>query len=293
MTTDHPGRILITGATGFIGGRLARALADDGWSVRATGRDARKLADLDHEGCEAAPCDLRDAGSVARICDGIDVVCHAGAYSSPWGSREDFLETNVQGTRNLLEACRRCGVRRCIYLSSPSVTSGDGDIENEDETAVPPRRAISAYSHSKRLAEDEVVKVSQSSLETVVLRPKAVFGPGDTAILPRLLRAASQNRLRQIGSGNNLVDLTHVDNVVHAIRLAMERRGVQGRVFLITNDEHPSLWQVVRRVCRELGHNDQFGSMPYTVALTAATMMETRASILGGEPMLTRNTVKM
>ena len=287
----HSRRVLVTGATGFIGRHLVRALIENGDEVRCLGRNPGVLRELADGGAEIVEGDLRDADVVSRSCAGMECVCHLGALSSPWGRSQDFLSCNVQGTKHVLEGCVRRSVARCVYVSSPSVTSTASDVINQREDAPLSRRPISFYSHSKRLAEELVQRATSPNLETVILRPKAVFGPGDQSILPRLMRAAKGNRLRQIGSGENRVDLTYVANVVDAIRLAITKPEAAGQTFLITNDEHPRLWEVVRSVCRRLGYNDQFRSIPFRVAWTVAGAMEWRARFLGGEPLMTRYSV--
>lgn len=285
--------VLVTGATGFIGYRLALDLIASGIATRAIGRSSTRLQALAQHGCETMAADLRIPTEIREACRGIDVVCHLGALSAPWGRKEDFLACNVEGTRNVLEACRSESVGRCVYVSSPSVTSGAAHLLQQTEFAPFASPAISAYSHSKQLAEQIARTYIQQNLPVVILRPKAVFGPGDTSLLPRLLQSAAEGRLRPIGSGNNRVDLTYVDNVVHSIRLAMEADAALGKTYVITNDEHPLLWQVISDVCAALELPFRHRPIPYRVALAAATMFELRARISGKEPMLTRYAVKI
>ena len=122
----------------------------------------------------------------------------------------------------------------------------------------------------------------------MILRPKAMFGPGDQALLPRLIAAARQKRLPQIGDGRNLVDLTYVENVVHALLLAGESRAAVGKTYTITNDEHVPLWDVIRTVLKRLNLSTQLRQVPLSVALAAAVLMEMRAALTGKEPLLTR-----
>ncbi len=288
----RPGaQVLVTGATGFIGRHLVRSLVQRGDKVLAMGRNQARLDELRCIDCEVIRGDLRDAEQVEKACQGKTTVCHVGALSTPWGRWREFVGCNVVGTQNVLNACLANDVTRCVYISSPSVTSGRGDIVNQNETAAMPKRAISPYSLSKRMAEQLVTKIPFDRLETVVLRPKAVFGPGDDALLPRLARAAKIRRLRQIGSGRNRVDLTYVDNVVYAIERAIDCQQAAGKTFLITNDEHPVLWDVIRDVCRELGFHHNLRQIPSSIAYAAAAAMECRARLFGGEPLLTRYSV--
>jgi nucleoside-diphosphate-sugar epimerase len=218
----------------------------------------------------------------------MDAVFHVGALSSPWGRRSDFFEINEGGTANVLAGCQHHRVQRLIYVSSPSVVFDGRDHHNLGESAPYPRRFASIYSLTKKLGEDLVNQAAAGGLATVILRPKAIFGPGDTSLLPRLIAAARRGRLPQIGNGSNLVDLTYVDNVVHALLLALDAPAAVGRTYTITNGEHVPLWQVIRMVLRHLKLPTRLRRIPLRVALLGAAFMEARAAIYGGEPLLTR-----
>ena len=194
--------------------------------------------------------------AIHAACAGMDRVCHAGALSSPWGRRRDFFDTNVMGTGCVLAGCLSEGVRRLLYVSSPSVVFNGRDQENLTEQAPYPARFTSVYSETKKRGED-LIRVGGAAtggrLETVIVRPKAIFGPGDTALLPRLLAAARQNRLPQIGSGENRVDLTYVDNVVDGLLAALDLPKAPGKTYTLTNGELPRLWDIIRQVLRAAG----------------------------------------
>jgi 2-alkyl-3-oxoalkanoate reductase len=282
-------RVLVTGATGFLGGRLARNLATDRVTVRAIGRNLSALGELSRRGIETHGVDLRDRDAVAAACAGMDVVVHAGALSAPWGRRSDFFDANVDATEHVIDGCRRHGVSRLVHVSSPSVIFDGNDVVDATEDAPFPRRFLSLYALTKKLAEDAVR--GAATLETVIIRPKAIFGPGDTALLPRLLAAGRAGRLPQIGDGTNLVDLTYVDNVVHALRLAIARPDAAGRTFTITNGQPIRLWDVIRRMLAAAGCSIGRRRIPYPIAYAAAALMEARARLTGTEPLLTRYSV--
>jgi nucleoside-diphosphate-sugar epimerase len=280
-------RVLVTGATGFLGRRLAAALVEQGHQTRVLVRASNENdADI-AEGAEVWRGDLRDLASVNAACEGMEVVQHAGAISSPWGPQSEFFATNVGGTRAIVEGCRRNGVRRLIYVSSPSVVFDGQDQHNLTEAAPYPVTSVSVYTHTKKLGED-LVNAASGGLETVILRPKAIFGPGDRALLPRLLATARTGRLPMIGDGRNLVDLTYVDSVVEALRLAMTADAAVGKTYHITNDEHPLLWHLVRRILRELKLPPPRLRISLPAALAAAGAMEQVARVTGKEPTLTR-----
>lgn len=281
--------VLVTGATGFLGRRAVAALLTDGHRVRAVGRNASILAELEAMGAQVQCADLRDSAAMIAACENIDAVLHLGALSAPWGRTVDFHDINVAGTANVLSGCRQHRVRRIVAVSSPSVIfDGRDHLQANESTPFPPR-VMSVYSATKRMAEDLVHSAGTNGLETVILRPKAIFGPGDTTLLPRIVAAARAGRLPQIGDGENRVDLTYVDNVVEALRLSLQSEAA-GRTYFITNGESPKLWDVIRRVLTSLGIPPALRRVPYRMAYAAAALMELRGRLTGREPLLTRYT---
>ena len=282
-------RILVTGGTGFLGAHLARALLAGKHYVVISGRNFAQAQPLIEAGAIPIRADLADSEATIDSCRGVDAVCHVGALSSPWGRREEFFAANVSGTAAVIEGCRRHNVRRLVHVSSPSVLFDGRDHLNLTEAAPYPHRFVSEYSRTKKLAEDLVN--AATGVPAVILRPKAIFGPGDRALLPRLVAAARAGRLPQIGNGQNRVDLTYVDNVVRAILLALDSDAAVGKTYTITNDEHPLLWKVIRTVLMRLGIAPNLCRVPLSLALAAAAVMEWRAAFTHREPLLTRYAV--
>jgi 2-alkyl-3-oxoalkanoate reductase len=283
-------RLLVTGATGFLGKHLVAALRAEGCQVRGLGRAETACAQLTEMGVEVVRADLRDAAAVAKACKGIEIVQHVGALSAPWGRAADFYAINVQGTANVIAGCWQQRVSRLVFVSSPSVVFDGCDQTNVTEAAPYPAHHLAFYSKSKKLAEDLVNAASREGLATVIVRPKALFGPGDTALLPRVLRLAQSGSLPQIGDGKNVVDLTYVDNVVHALKQAATSPRAVGKTFHITNGEHVAVWDLIRRVLHYFGLDTRLKRLPYPVAYALAAALELRARCLGGEPRLTRYT---
>lgn len=280
--------LLITGGTGCLGRRTAGLAIERGYRVRLMGRDFAAVGDLLAVGAEQCAADLRDPAAVRRACAGVDAVIHAGALAAPWGRRQAFFDINVGGTAAIIAGCHAAGVGRLVYVSSPSVTFTGRDVLDQTEDAPRPRRFASVYSQTKALGEDRVKAAARDGLATVIIRPKAIFGPGDTSLLPRLLDAARRGRLVRIGDGQNRVDLTYVDNVAHALLLALDAPAAVGHTYTITNGEHPRLWEIIATVLRGVGLSDQLRAVPLPATLAAAAIMEARASITGTEPTLTR-----
>jgi nucleoside-diphosphate-sugar epimerase len=280
--------VLVTGGTGFLGQHLARALLGSGERVYLLGRNFSSSEALLAAGAVKVRADLRERAAVMAACQGMDAVFHAGALSAPWGRRADFEAVNVAGTQHVVDGCLAHGVGRLVVVSSPSVVFDSGDQVELTEAAPYPRRFASVYSETKKLAEDRVNAAVARGLPAVILRPKAIFGPGDAALLPRVIAAARQGRLPQIGPGTNLVDLTYVANVVQALLLARDAPAAPGKTYTITNGEHVPLWDVIRAVLRRLGLSDALRQVPLRAALLAARLLELRAALTGREPLLTR-----
>jgi 2-alkyl-3-oxoalkanoate reductase len=285
-------KVLVTGATGFLGVHTCRELLARGHEVRAFGRD---FSDFSVAGVEQLKGDLRDVNSVRFACaNNTDTVVHAGALSSPWGKLEEFTAVNVNGTRNVLEACLQSGVRRLVHISSPAVIFTGRDHLLERDDAPYPKSFSSHYALSKKLAE-ELVLEARTKLEVIVLRPKAIYGPGDRAFLPRIVAAARARRLPQIGDGENLMDLTFVNDAVHAIICSLECALPRTRfpVYTITSGEHLKLWVVIRRLLEALGIPSDLPVMPVPAMLGFAGLLEQVSKLTGREPHLTKYGVEL
>ena len=256
------------------------------------GRDPDRCAALGRLGVRTIRCDLSDKAAVTLGFERAKVVFHVAALSAPWGAYRDFHAANVTATQNVVRAALRSGVRRLVFVSSPSVTFDRGDQVKTDETKPYPRQFLSPYQLTKKLAEDIVNEV-RGQIELVILRPKAIFGPGDNALLPRLIAAARSGHLRQIGDGSNLVDVTYVGNVVEALLLAADSSTASGHTYIITNGEHVPLWPLLRRVLSALGCDPTLRAIPWPVAYGIAALMEWKARWTHKEPPLTRYSVAL
>lgn len=260
--------------------------------MRILGRDFSGAGMLLAAGARPIAADLRDTAAVIEACRGVDAVYHVGALSAPWGRAADFHAINVGGTAAVIEGCWRHAVRRLIYVSSPSVVFADADHRDLTESAPYPAHFTSVYSLTKKLGED-LVNAASATFEKVIVRPKAMFGPGDRALLPRLIAAAQAQRLPQIGDGHNRVDLTYVENVADALLLALDAPAAVRHTYFITNDEHIPLWTAIREALATLGLPCDLRRVSLPVALAAARAMEVHAALVGREPLLTRYTVQI
>ncbi|MEA2631259.1 MAG: 2-alkyl-3-oxoalkanoate reductase, partial [Chloroflexota bacterium] len=205
-----PMNALVTGGGGFLGGAIVARLVARGDAVRSLSRgDYPAMRAM---GVEQVRGDLADPDAVARAVDGCAVVFHVAAKAGIWGPYAEYHRSNVEGTRNVIAACRAGGVGRLVFTSSPSVVFDGRDMEGADESVPYPRRHDAAYPATKAEAERLVRAADGDDLATVALRPHLIWGPGDNHLIPRLLDRARRRRLRRIGAANKLIDSVYVDN---------------------------------------------------------------------------------
>ncbi|MEN6458647.1 MAG: NAD-dependent epimerase/dehydratase family protein [Thermoguttaceae bacterium] len=236
---------LVTGAGGFLGLYIVEQLIARGDRVRALCRSA--CPELYALGAEQVRGDLRDRSAVLEACRGIDAVFHVGGVSGIGGRWRDYYESNVLGTRHVVEGCLACGVGRLIYTSSPSVTYNGHSQEGVDESAPYARRWLCHYPRSKALAEQHVLASNgQSGLLCCALRPHLIWGPRDRHLIPQLLSNAAKGRIRRVGDGDNLIDTVYVENAAAAHLLAADALApgspVAGRAYFISQGEPVRCW---------------------------------------------------
>ncbi len=288
-------KALVTGATGFVGGALARRLHGMGWDVAALGRNTLKLEQLESEGIRPLQLDIKKVAGLIAAFDGREVIFHCAALPSPWGNFEKFYQTNVIGTRNVVRACLENKVKRLVYISTPSIYFDyNSRVGVKESDALP--EPISNYAATKLLAEEEIDKGFANGLAVVSIRPRALFGEGDTVIFPRLIPRLKSGRLPILGDGENVVDLTYIQNVVDALLLCAESpANTLGKKYNISNGEPVKIWRLIERICDELNLPHPKRKISYKTADTAAGMLEFFYSLIpyGPEPPLTRVSVSM
>lgn len=286
-------RAFVTGVGGFLGGAIARKLLIQGIQVRTLSR--RPLPEWERQGVEVVRGSLEDLSSVLEGCREQQQVFHVAAKAGVWGSYLDYDDSNVVGTRNILQACRHCGVEQLIYTSSPSVTFDGKDSLGVDESKGYPEYFLNFYSETKARAEQMVLQANGlSGLATVSLRPHLIWGPGDPHLLPRLLAAADAGRLRQVGKGDNLVDITYVDNAAQAHLLAAQRLAPgspqAGKAYFISDGSPVRLWTWINQILEGSGRQPVTGQISLAKARLAGGLLEWiyRTLRLPGEPPMTR-----
>ncbi len=281
--------VFVTGGSGFVGGALIRRLVADGHQVRALARSDTASATVTDLGAEPVRGDLSDPASLREACAGNELVFHAAAQSTRGGGRAAFVRGNVDGTRNVIAACRDSGVRRLVHVGTEAALMAGQPLVNIDETA--PLRPDSAahYSATKAMAEQAVRDANDEKLETVVVRPRFVWGRGDTTLLPVMTEMVRAGRFAWIGGGRHRTSTTHVDNVVHGLLLGAER-GAPGGVYFVTDGTPVVFRDFVTRLLATQGVTPPGRSLPAPVARAVATVGETawRLLPLPGRPPLTR-----
>jgi nucleoside-diphosphate-sugar epimerase len=283
-------RAFVTGGSGFIGGRLIMRLRDEGWQVRALVRSDSSADVVRLLGAEPVRGDIAKVDSVRAGADGCTHAFHAAAHVGDWGPRADFVRDNVLGTRNAMAGCAAAGVGRFVHVGTEAALLAGQPLVNADESLPLRPDSPSLYPSTKALAEQAVRQANRpGSFETVVVRPRFVWGPGDTTVLPSLVAAVESGQFRWIGGGRHRTSTTHVDNAVEGMWLAAER-GVAGAAYFVTDGEPQVFREFVTRLLATKGLEPGDGELPLPVARTIAAAGEAawRALPLPGSPPLTR-----
>lgn len=285
-------KALVTGGGGFLGGRIVAMLHARGDEVTALGR--RKYPHLTENGIATLQADLRDADAMAEACRGMDVVFHVAAATDLWGKRKPIWEINVDGTRNVIAGCRRHGVRRLVFTSTPSAVFGKQALCGVDESQPYPARHLAHYQASKAAAERLVTQANGDGLVTVTLRPHLVWGPGDPHLVPRIIERARRGKLIQVGDAGTRVDITYIDNAAEAHLLACDALTAQaacaGRVYFISQGEPVMLWKWLGELLERVGAPPITRSISYGMARAIGAVNERVCGLLfpDREPSMTR-----
>ncbi|MBF4206834.1 NAD(P)-dependent oxidoreductase [Pseudomonas donghuensis] len=277
-------RILVTGASGFIGGRFARFALEQGFDVRVNGRRAEGVEHLVRRGAQFIPGDLNDPDLARRLCQGVEAVVHCAGAVGNWGRYQDYYQGNVVVTENVVEACLKEHVRRLVHLSSPSICfNGRSQLGITEEQV--PRRFHNHYGATKHLAEQKVFGAQEFGLEVLALRPHFVTGAGDVSIFPRLLQMQRKRRLAIIGNGLNKVDFTSVQNLNEALVSALlADEAALGQAYNISNGHPLPLWDVVNYVMRQMHLPQVTRYRSYGLAYSLAALNEGACLLWPGRP---------
>ncbi|MFX0577408.1 NAD-dependent epimerase/dehydratase family protein [Nocardia nepalensis] len=254
-------KVLVTGASGFLGGALVRRLVRDGeHDVAILVRRTSNLADLGAavDQVQVVHGDLADGLSLARATNGVDVVVHSAARVDERGTREQFWDENVWATERLLDSARRGGASRFVFISSPSALMDydGGDQLDIDESVPYPRRYLNLYSETKAAAERVVLAADAPGFTTCALRPRAIWGAGDrSGPIVRLLGRTAVGKLPDLSFGRDVfASLCHVENIVDACVKVLDSDAVGGKAYFIADAEQTDVWRFLGEVATDLGY---------------------------------------
>ncbi len=286
-------RIFITGGSGFLGRYIVEELLSlDCNSITSLGRSPQ--LELKAQGVNVICGDIADTDKVVQAAKHSDIIFHTAAKAGIWGKYQDFYNTNIKGTENVITACKTHKISLLINTSSPSVVSSEKDIENADETMPVPETFLTHYPKTKAIAENLVSNAVSNELHTISIRPHLIWGPRDPHILPRIFQRAAAKRLIQIGDGNNKVDLTYVENAAHAhIQAAealAEKPELSGKHYFISDDNPVLLWPWIGEILQRMKLPPVSRNISYSKARKIGLILETiyKLFYLPGEPPMTR-----
>jgi dihydroflavonol-4-reductase len=291
----RPGdRVLITGASGFVGSAVLRALEGRDLSLRALVRQSSPRANLAGLDVELVEGDMRQPADMNRALAGVDLLFHVAADYRLWArDPNDIIRANLEGTRAVMEAALEQGVRRIVYTSSvATLRAGDASTAVDETAALAPGEAVGAYKESKVQAERLVERlVAERGLPAVIVNPSTPIGPRDIKPTPtgRILVEAAQGRIPAfIDTGLNLA---HVEDVARGHLLAMEK-GVAGERYIL-GGQNASLAEMLAEIARLVGRRPPTVRLPRTPLYPLAVAAEAVAQITGKEPFVTRDALKM
>src|SRR4051812_45028893 len=271
------------------GGRLIRRLTGDGWEVKALARSETSAEKVRDAGAKAVMGDIADPASMRDAAAGCEYAFHAAAQLGEWGKREDFVRGNVTGTKNALTASRDAGVRRFVHVGTEAALLAGDPLIEVDERAPLRFDSSALYSETKARAEEAVIEAAGDGFETVVIRPRLVWGPGDTTILPGIAAAVKAGRFAWIGGGRHKTSTTHVDNVVEGLVLGATK-GASAAAYFVTDGTPVVFRDFVTLLLATQGIEAPTRSLPKPVARALAAAAESAWTLLPlpGEPPMTR-----
>jgi nucleoside-diphosphate-sugar epimerase len=260
----------VTGGSGFLGRHLIRGLARQGVTVRALARSRSASAAVEALGAKSIGGDLDDLSAMEAGMRGVDVVFHAAAFAKQHGTRQEFFHANVTGTEHVLSTARSAGVRRLVHIGTEAVLASGKPIVGADENLPRARHPAGLYPLTKGLAEARVLAANSPELQTVVVRPRLIWGPDDTSVLAELVETVRSGRFAWIAGGHYLTSTCHVDNVVEGAILAATR-GRPGEIYFLTDGEPVEFRSFIGALLRTQGVDPGTREVPrWLVRLLAA-----------------------
>jgi nucleoside-diphosphate-sugar epimerase len=265
--------VFITGGSGFVGRNLIQALRDRGYRVRAAARSEQSAKVVSELGADPVSADLDAVDPMSDAMKGCAFVVHAAAKVEDCGRMEDFMHVNVIGTDNVMTAAKRAGVPRFVHVSTEAVLVGGPPLVQVDESRPRPAHTPGLYPHTKGLAEDRVRAASSDTFQTMAVRPRFIWGRGDTSLMPKLVEMVRTKQFAWISGGHYLTSTCHVANVCEGIALAAQR-GQGGQVYFLTDGPPVEFRAFISDLIRTQGLAPPTRSIPRTVARPIASLLE-------------------
>jgi nucleoside-diphosphate-sugar epimerase len=286
-------QIFITGASGFVGGAAAKFFAAQGHNVIAMSRSGKSDAKIKAIGVAPVRCEL---GNVpADALKGCDVVIHAAAYVEDWGTKADFYKANVDGTKQLLQMAKAAAVKKFIHIGTEAALWYGQDILDADETYPYAEQTPFLYSETKREAEKVLLQMNEAGkFETVSIRPRMIWGPGDQTILPKAIEMYKKGRFQWVDDGKYKTSTTHIANLIEGIRLVIEK-GKGGEAYFITDNEISTFKSFFTSLFATQGIEVKAGNVPKAVIRSVASVLNFWWKLLGikSSPMVTKHTAAL
>lgn len=284
-------RIFVTGGSGFVGGHVIERLAKQ-HEVLALARSAQSAATVRAFG--ATPVQ----GALGAITEaqlaGVDAIVHCAAYVEEWGTRAQFWEANVEGTAQLLAVAQRAGVARFVHVGTEAALFDGRDLRAVDERAPYPAKQRYLYSETKAEAERRVLAANRAGFHTVSIRPRFVWGPRDTSVLPSVVRMQRAGAFVWLDGGRHETSTTHVRNVAAAIELALSK-GQGGSAYFVSDAGTRTIRQFLTALARTQGVELSNQSVSSALMRAASVVIEGlwRALSIRRAPPITRFAIAM
>lgn len=279
-------KILLTGGSGFVGGAIAKMFSEK-HEIRALSRSSESDQKLSPYNVQCVRGDLFSLHE--SMFHGIEVVIHCAAFVGPWGTKEDFWKGNVLGTKNLLQFAKNAGVKRFLHMGTEAAIFSGSDLIGIDESYPYPKNTPYLYSITKQEAEKQVLAAATDDYECIVLRPRLVWGKGDTSVLPTVMRLVKEGNFMWIDHGKKLTSTTNIKNLVHATELALTK-GKNKQIYFLTDDEYISYFDFLTQYLGTQNLQIPNKSVPAFLASAAAHLIESiwRVLKIRKEPPLMR-----
>jgi len=276
-------RVLVTGGTGFTGKALVRRLLDDGHQVIALDyKEGLKTAELRQWGAEVVIGSVTDRGVLERLMPGVDVVHHvAAAFRELNVDDAYYRKVNVDGTRNVLDVALANGVKKVIHFSTCGV---HGNVDHPPAAEDAPIQPADYYQQTKYEAEPVVLEYARKGLKCVILRPAAIYGPGDPERFFMIFKRVSKGFFPMFGSGKTLYHPLYIDNLIDASVLAMQSKRGDGETYLIADKEYVEIEKLVRGVAAALEVDLKMPHLPVWPVVAIGHIVEKACKPFGIAP---------